>query len=76
MLLPQAPSYALQRLPGGAVSIRGGAVSLGSVTSAADALELWNDAGAAYRRALALTANAPERAYLERRLAELGADTA
>jgi RNA polymerase sigma-70 factor (ECF subfamily) len=39
-------------------------------------LELWPDAGAAYRRALALTANAPERAYLERRLAELGADTA
>ena len=39
-------------------------------------LELWYDAGAAYRRALALTANAPERAYLERRLAELGADTA
>jgi RNA polymerase sigma-70 factor, ECF subfamily len=39
-------------------------------------LELWYDAGAAYRRALALTANGPERAYLERRLAELGADTA
>jgi RNA polymerase sigma-70 factor (ECF subfamily) len=29
-------------------------------------------AARAYRRALDLTANAPERAFLERRLAELG----
>ncbi len=34
------------------------------------------DAAAAYRRALELTANAPERAFLERRIAELGRATA
>jgi RNA polymerase sigma-70 factor (ECF subfamily) len=33
-------------------------------------------AAAAYRRALDLTANAPERAFLERRLAELGSRNA
>ena len=31
-----------------------------------------SEAAAAYRRALALTTNGPERAFLERRLAEVG----
>ncbi len=34
-------------------------------------LERWSEAGTAYRRALALTTNLTERAYLERRLAAL-----
>jgi RNA polymerase sigma-70 factor (ECF subfamily) len=39
-------------------------------------LERRADAAAAYRRALELTANAPERAFLEGRIAELGRATA
>jgi RNA polymerase sigma-70 factor (ECF subfamily) len=35
-------------------------------------LERWSEAAAAYRRALALTTNAPERQFLEGRLAEVG----
>ena len=35
-------------------------------------LERWSEAAAAYRRALALTTNAPERHFLEGRLAEVG----
>jgi RNA polymerase sigma-70 factor (ECF subfamily) len=34
-------------------------------------LERWSEADVAYRRALALTANEPERAFLERRIAEV-----
>jgi RNA polymerase sigma-70 factor, ECF subfamily len=33
----------------------------------------WSEADAAYRRALVLTTNGPERAFIERRLAEVGA---
>ena len=36
-------------------------------------LERWSEAAAAYRRALALTTNAPERAFLEGRLREVDA---
>jgi RNA polymerase sigma-70 factor (ECF subfamily) len=36
-------------------------------------LERWSEASVAYRRALALTTNGPERAYLERRVAEVEA---
>jgi RNA polymerase sigma-70 factor (ECF subfamily) len=36
-------------------------------------LERWSEAATAYRRAIELTANAPERAFLERRLAEVAA---
>ena len=39
-------------------------------------LERWSEAEAAYRRALALTTNAPERAFLEKRLAEVTARSA
>ena len=34
-------------------------------------LERWSEAAAAYRRALALTSNRQERAFLDRRLAEV-----
>jgi RNA polymerase sigma-70 factor (ECF subfamily) len=34
-------------------------------------LERWSEAETAYRRALALTTNAPERDFLERRLAQV-----
>jgi RNA polymerase sigma-70 factor (ECF subfamily) len=39
-------------------------------------LARWSEADAAYRRAVALTDNAAERAYLERRLVEVGAAAA
>jgi RNA polymerase sigma-70 factor (ECF subfamily) len=35
-------------------------------------LRRWSEAGAAYRRAIALTTTVPERTFLERRLAEVG----
>ena len=39
-------------------------------------LERWSEAEIAYRRALALTTNAPERAFLEKRMAEVAARSA
>jgi RNA polymerase sigma-70 factor (ECF subfamily) len=39
-------------------------------------LERWSEAAVAYRRALTLTTNAPERAFLEKRLAEVAAHSA